>query len=172
MTPVQINKLKRIRDAVQSSKEKTHLAHERRRKKSSLRALGDRGRWSKAVRPESTRITVIDVKEWFDVRTRSIYGDDITIGPWTLAQRKLAKTLLDTYGSDLVRRAVDWVFDHWNEIQRSSRSRVGGGPTINVLWGYRESVFLSIQSKRDDMLCDPKNSDEFRDREGRRQIGW
>ena len=170
-------RLRKIRQARENAKAKTEKAHDRKRAKQA----------KKAARVEATRsdyamqkeelgiVNSSDVFGWFRARIEDDFGREMVVQGWTVAQKKLAKDLLGVYGPDLVKQAVDWLFDNWGKIQRSDRGMIGGRPTINMLWGYRETAFTEVQlpaKARRDPTRDPKNSDEYRERPGRPAIGW
>lgn len=174
MTPDRILK---IRQARENARAKTAKAHDRKRDKQARRsARSDDVRSDYARQKDELGIVnSSDVFEWFREQIEDEYGRSMIVQEWTVAQRSLAKKLLEVYGPDIVKRAVGWLFDNWVKIQRSSHGSIGGRPTINLLWGYRETAFAEVQmsvSKRTDPRRDPKNSDEYRDVPGRPKIGW
>lgn len=176
MNSDQIQRIKKARD---NAREKTVLAHKRKEAKRARKAASAPAARTESMYAANKRelgiVNAGDVFEWFRTRHEVDMDRRVIIGDWTVAQKTLASKLLGTYGPDLVKRGVDWVFDNWGEIQRSSRGNLGGRPSINVLWGFRETVFMELQSPKSSKLDparDSKNSDEFRERSGRPTIGW
>ena len=169
--------LQKIRQARANARAKTAKALERKEAKRARKGARAKPAES-AYATEKKHLKIVDstdVCDWFCERIVDSYGRAVIIAPWTVPQMALAKKMLAIYGSDLVKRGVDWVFDNWAEIQKNSRGRHDGGvPTINLLWGYRDTVFMALQAPKKvrDLTLDPKNSDEYREKPGRPRIGW
>lgn len=94
-------------------------------------------------------VTSNDVREWFRAELVNSYGDKLTLPPekewWTLKERSLAKKLLNSYGRDLVQRALAHLCDNWDRWVAESEGRLSGIPTIGYLWTFRERIFAAVQ---------------------------
>jgi hypothetical protein len=53
----------------------------------------------------------------------------------------LARKLLDAYDGELVRKAIFYMCDNWEEMVKSSAGRLSGMPTIELLWSIRDRIF-------------------------------
>ena len=174
----QLQKIKQARSNAKAKTESALARKEVKRARKAERVVDPESHGSMTFAAQKKDLGIVnggDVYGWFRERHEAELGRDAIIGDWTVPQMALASKLLKTYGPDLVRRGVAWVFDNWSEIQKASRGNLGGRPTINVLWGFRETVFMELQAKKSgksDPGSDPKNSDEFREKSGRPSIGW
>lgn len=117
-----------------------------------------------------------DVEQWFREGIWAMFGRKFVIPPWPANsnQRGLALKLLEDYGVRLTKDAVMLFCQTWDRRVRDSGGRLTGRPTINLLWGMREQIFGEVQTKdrKPEASATGKDSDEYREREGRPRIGW
>jgi len=60
---------------------------------------------------------------------------------WGVKQRVLAKKLLEAYGGELVKKAIFYLCDNWEEMVKSRQGGLTGIPTVELLWGGRDRIF-------------------------------
>lgn len=109
-----------------------------------------------------------DVERWLREGTAAIYGPKFIVPRWTVKQNALAKRLLDDYGAELVKKAVDHYCQTWQDRVKQSRGRITGAPTISLLWAMREVVFAEAQVGP---KVEPRNTDEYR-KDDSPDSGW
>ncbi len=101
----------------------------------SRKALEDGG--------DEVKINSKDVENWFRDAMNKKFGAGKTKMKWYPKEQKLALNLLDQYGPELVEKAVVYFVRNWDDI--STRMNIESPtPTINILFGYRESIFGEI----------------------------
>lgn len=122
------------------------------------------------AREPVNKITSTQVEKWFAEGVRGIYGPSFVIARWTVAQRTLAKRLLDEYGADLVEKAIISHCKGWEAMVKRSRGRLVGAPTLGLFWSMRETVFAEVQVGKRQVAA--KNSDEYTDDDGSPDAGW
>ena len=88
-----------------------------------------------------------DVQQWFREGYEKLYGGKVTLPPneWKVAERKMALTLIEMYGADLVKKTVAYFCEHWEAIVERSNGRLFGKPTINLLMSMRASIFTDAE---------------------------
>jgi hypothetical protein len=125
---------------------------------------------------------------WFVAAMKNKYGQDFLVGVWSSAHMRQARNLLDMYGEDVTRKAVEYFVVHWEDMMDQSNGRLSGVPTIALLvsMSMRDWVFGQVQAmekgkktRSSVRKVDRKNSDEYipdggvekRDDE-RAKVGW
>lgn len=109
------------------------------------------------------------VEDWFRYGLSALFGQTFIVPKWTVKQKTLAKWMLEQYGPELTQAGVVYFCDNWNNLVRSSRGRLSGAPTVNLLWAMRERIFADVQSGKKQV--DPANKDEFR-KDDSPDSGW
>jgi hypothetical protein len=117
------------------------------------------------------------VESLFCQRLRERYGAEFVVAAWTVKQRVLVKNMFRQYGFAMTLQAVEYYHSEWDYITLSSRGRLGGTPTVNLLWGMRDQVFSDVQtgatSFRDKLSNKASMRDEYRDGTGTEpKVGW
>lgn len=133
-------------------------------------------------KPPKRVVNSTDVREWFkDGIERMDFGGKITLphngGQWTVHQRSLAKRLLDSYGSDLVKKAVEWLCENWEVLVYNSNGKLSGVPTVGLLWFLRERVFpdaeLGIKARKIKRKSNRTKASEYKpEYDDHKDIGW
>ena len=113
-----------------------------------------------------------DVWQWFYERLKKKCGDNYVVQAWTTPQKTLAKKLLNVYGEELVKKAVDYLFNVWDDMVQDSRGRLSGEPTVNFLWGARERVLADVQSGRKPERRRRREHGEYIGKTNTPGIGW
>lgn len=128
----------------------------------------------KLDRGAMTRVEVL-----FGELLRERYGEDFIVADWTVKQRVLVKQMFTQYGAQLTVKAVRYFHEEWDYITLSSKGRIGGTPTLNLLWGMREQVFADVQtgvmSFREKLSSSPAMKDEYKAPGGddsSPKVGW
>lgn len=114
-------------------------------------------------------VTAHAVEAWFKSGLVELFGPSFVVPKWTVKQKTLAKWLLEQYGPELTEKGVSYFFENWNGLVKSSRGRLSGAPTVNLLWAMRERIFADVQSGKKQV--DPANKDEFR-KDDSPDSGW
>ena len=117
----------------------------------------------------SKSVTASAVEAWFKSGVSELFGPTFIVPKWTVKQKTLAKWLLEQYGPELTQAGVVYFCDNWNNLVKSSRGRLSGAPTVNLLWAMRERIFADVQSGKKQV--DPANKDEFR-KDDSPDSGW
>lgn len=117
------------------------------------------------------------VESLFCQLLRDRYGAEFVVAAWTVKQRVLVKNMFRQYGFAMTLQAVEYYHAEWDYITLSSRGRISGTPTVNLLWGMREQIFSDIQtgakSFRDKLSNHSARRDEYRDGDGTEpKVGW
>lgn len=121
----------------------------------------------------ASKINSETVRGWFVSGVRKIRSDKHIVGRWTAKERKLARLLLDDYGSQLVEAAVAHFCANWKGYVDKSNGRLSGDPTVNLLWAMREQVFPVVQSPTPARVRARKNADEYDpESDSGSGIGW
>lgn len=160
---------RRIEDVRQKTAEAKVEVKERRAKAREQKAE----KFSLDVQEQEKPKKVVNsrnVKQWFDDGLLRLYGPQFIVPKrWTVPQQALAKRMLEDYGEDLVEKAVGYFCDSWQETVRKSRGRIGGCPSVNLLWAMRDIVFTEAQTGK---TASAKDSDEYAGDKGLPKIGW
>ena len=173
-------RLMRLKKARADAQDKLRITRERKAmKRSSMAAdkshLAPKKKLTTAQRRAGSGVVNSeDVYTMFVKCAGEMYGRDVIIGEWTVAQRRLALKLLETYGPVLTGTAVEWLFENWDRLARQSRGRLDSAtPTIQMLWGMRENVFTTIQTgnRKSAETDDPKTRDEYRENSNAPSVG-
>lgn len=114
-------------------------------------------------------VTASTVEDWFKGGLTVLFGPSFIVPKWTVKQKTLAKWLLDQYGAELTESGVSYFCENWQNFVKSSRGRLSGAPTVNLLWAMRERIFADVQSGNKQV--DPANKDEFR-KDDSPDSGW
>ena len=131
----------------------------------------------KARRP----VNSTQVKEWLRAGLRTLYGEKLTLPRdnewWTVHEKSLALKLLRSYGPDLVEKTLAHFCATWPQRVDEAEGRLGGIPTIGLLWKLREGIFAEAQgvvkqTKRTGRKRKDKNSDEYQRPDKPIGIGW
>jgi len=90
-------------------------------------------------------LTSKHVQEWFREAITKRISWSVTLPPsnkwWGGKQRTLAKKLLEAYGGELVKNAIFYLCDNWEEMVKSRQGSLSGIPTVELLWGGRDRIF-------------------------------
>ena len=110
---------------------------------------------------------------WLKGELKAKYGQGFIIPDWSVKQKTLAKKILNTYGEDLTKEAVEHFVSNWDGYVEGSRGRLKGVPNINLFYGMREMVFGEVQTKHI-KKTKTKDSDEHSDEsaENAPNVGW
>lgn len=164
---------KELKEKARAAREKTNERRDVRAAKRSKRRKGEE--LAPLKRRPVVDCTVKDVKSWFDDGLVSLYGPDHPIFDWTQVEIRLVKKLLNAYGSDKVRQAVELFCRDWDRLRERSGGRLQGEPTINLLWGMRRQIFGELANAQRKQTVPGRDSDEYREdleKPGRSRIGW
>ena len=89
---------------------------------------------------------------------------------WRGKQRFLAKKLLAAFEGELVKKAIFYLCDNWEEMVKGSAGRLTGIPTIELLWASRDRIFADAERGRPyvsptkrTMRHPSQDSDEYKD---------
>lgn len=169
------SKLKALKAKAKASKEATDKARvesqERRSKRKPPPKVGTE-EYEAATYRSRKRVSATHVEAWFRESLFDLYGRKFVIPKWTMKQKTLAKRLLEAYGGDLVREAVDHFFKTWDNMVANSKGKLTGAPTVSLLWGMRERVFADVQNKGRKAGVARKDTDEFREDGDSPDVGW
>ena len=91
---------------------------------------------------EEKKITANDVEKWFRDGAAICFGG-VKTGKWALKDKSNAKMLLDSYGPELVKETVEYLFREWDSL--SSSLKLVGLPSVGLLTGYRDTIFGMVQ---------------------------
>ena len=69
----------------------------------------------------------------------------VTPAKWTVKERKLLKSLIESYGKELVDKSLVYLCRRWGALSKKWKIE-SGVPTIGILWGYRAPLFADIQT--------------------------
>ncbi len=110
---------------------------------------------------------------WLKGELKAKYGQGFIIPDWSIKQKTLAKKILNTYGEDLTKEAVEHFVLNWDGYVEGSRGRLKGVPNINLFYGMREMIFGEVQTKHIEKKK-AKDSDEHSDEsaENAPSVGW
>lgn len=114
---------------------------------------------SRKPRPGQTGSNVINwyyVQDWFIRGILKNNPDWLVVQPddrwnsttqtmWAWREKACAERLLKHYGPDVVKNTVAWFCDNWQEIKNASNSRLGGAPSVRLLWSARERFFAEAK---------------------------
>lgn len=109
--------------------------------------------------------TETDVVNWYHVQSWFIHGilrnnpdwlvvkvdskrSPETQTMWVWPEKNCAERLLKHYGKDVVEKTVAWFCDNWQGIMDASNGRLGGGPSVKLLWVSRERFFAEAKQNR------------------------
>lgn len=134
-------------------KEATEEARVAKRKRSA--AKKSKVAVSEAVVPKpdfsgcgQTRERVLNsrqVQKWFREGITKRIRWSVTIPSndewWKGKQWSLAKKLLEAYEGELVKKAIFYLCDNWEEMVKGSDGRLTGLPTVEFLWSMRDRIF-------------------------------
>ncbi|MBN2258098.1 MAG: hypothetical protein JW704_09765 [Anaerolineaceae bacterium] len=68
---------------------------------------------------------------------------------WGGKEKANAGRLLKHYGEEILHKTVAWFCDNWQGIKDASNGRLGGAPTVNLLWAARDRFFAeALEGKR------------------------
>ena len=130
-------------------------------------------------RDESDKpVNATTVYEWFLAGVREHIDKNVVMGRWNAKRNTLAKTMLDDYGPALVKEAVEYFCKEWNDIAKQVKAR--GLPTIELLWGMRDTIFGEIQmgkrgfsGRKEQMNKDEWKGESGKDGKGSDpDVGW
>jgi len=145
-------KLSVLTKRIKESKEKTSVARESKRKRQAARKAvavqetlpnfdrehSDCGQTPKEV------LNCYHVQQWFRDAITTRISWSVTLPPnskwWGGKQLSLAKTLLEAYGGELVKKAIFYLCDNWEEMIKVDTG-LSGIPTVEFLWGGRDRIF-------------------------------
>lgn len=168
-----MNDLKRLvnlKRVVEDAQRKTSEAREQKVEKRAEKLVLHPTEQKSEKKPANAN----DVFKWFVDGMAKLHGRKIVLCAWTIPQKTLAKRLLQAYGEDLTQRAVDYFCTSWNEIVQSSRGRLTGAPTVNLLWGMRERIFADIQIDKPSKVAkvDNRERGEYKKTRDAPIVGW
>ncbi len=122
-------------------------AHEdaERRKRERIRKAGSEAlaQAEREAEPVPKPVNSTDVREWFQSGVNALYQREIKLANWGARERALAKKLLDEYGVDLTRQAVEYFVGNWKQI--AQRGKFRGLPTVNLMFAMRDTIFGEVQ---------------------------
>ena len=87
-----------------------------------------------------------DVRKWMVRGIEKHIKTGVVYGPWHARENKLAKTLLEDYGPELVKAAVEYLCENWLSHFVAKKGKTGL-PGIGFLWAWRESIFGRVQAR-------------------------
>lgn len=180
------NKLQRLRNLAKNKQAETQQIHDeqvaKRAKRKKTKPVEPMLVQPEPVEPPPKKVNSVDVEKWMRQGIYDLYGKRFIIPRWNVKQRTLAKKLLQIYGADLTEKAVKYYCDDWANLVQRSKGKIYGAPTINLLWGMRETIFAQVQNaelmnRQNSTLADEKqskvNSDEYNaENDKSKGLGW
>lgn len=91
------------------------------------------------------KVTWYNVKAWFKEGIEKRISWSVTPGEWGGKQSMLATKLLKAYDGELVKKAIFYLCDNWEEMVKHSNGKLTGLPTVELLWGGRERIFPHVE---------------------------
>lgn len=154
------DRLRRAMAALKKGSDDHEAAHkkaeerrdERRRKiaRNRLRQASEEQEAQEVAEAINQRVRLVnstDVRKWFEEGVVTGLARQVRLAPWGVKEKTLAKRLLREYGVELTRQAVDYFTIGWATISENGR-KFRGLPTINLLWGMRDTIFGEVQLGR------------------------
>lgn len=144
--------LLRLRDRVRAAQERTAQAQEKRAKKQAKRQQ------EKAAKPEVPTFALepegpkkkrplnsTDVMEWFRAALLRLYGAQAAVPEgnkwWTQRERKHALVLLQKWGPDRLRKAIDYFVDSWPQRVALNQGLTTGMPGLRLFVAMGDQIF-------------------------------
>lgn len=97
-------------------------------------------------------LSFVDVREWFREGIIKRLSWSVTLPAndkwWGGKQGLLSRKLLDAYDGELVKKAIFYLCDNWEDMVRDSGGRLSGLPTIELLWSIRDRIFPEAERGR------------------------
>ena len=128
------------------------------------------------VRPIRTKheVTATTVELWWRAAITAKYGSFVQ-SFWSVKEKTMAKSLVETYGPDLLRSVVTYFFEvKWPAMV--STGRWSGVPPFPMFFSMREKVFGDFQAKKDPPVVREQKArtDEHRPVDARPidDVGW
>lgn len=92
------------------------------------------------------------VQRWFVDKILQVNADWLVVQPddrwdsttqtmWAWREKGCAERLLKHYGPEIVKKTVEWFCDNWQGIKDASNGKLGGAPSVRLLWVARERFF-------------------------------
>jgi len=128
-------------------------------------------------------LTSYHVQAWFREAITKRISWSVTLPSnekwWGGKQRTLAKKLLDAYGGELLKKAIFYLCDNWEEMIKTDTG-LSGVPTVELLWGGRDRIFPMaerglpfVAAKRRTVSRRSEDADEFVEPDEKdRRHGW
>jgi hypothetical protein len=114
-----------------------------------------------------------DVERWWCEAMGAAFDGRVRHERWTVHQMTLAKKLLALYGAEEVRRGLAETLATWSQHPAVVERRLGEIPTINLLWGMRETIWgiprAAVERSEQSGLVKKKKGGRIGDREAKRQ---
>lgn len=170
---------KRIDSKSQESVAKGDAVKAKRFKRRAFKAKADVPDFSDAGQTQKKVVNSNAVRDWFREGIDRNYGHKVTnhFGGegWKARgkQGKLAKKLLEEHGPDMVKKAVDYLCDHWEVLRENSKGKLTGMPTVALLWAMKETVIADIELGRIPRRRPKKHMvGEYTGRGNMPKVGW
>ena len=124
MTTPSVTRLRRLVEARKRGAAKTQEAVQRNDERRLARRAPGATTQAKAravqqreeAEPVDIQIKPKDVEAWFRDRAQEFMGFQVLLSAWSSKEQALARQVLDTYGPELSRQAIEWMFGNWADV--------------------------------------------------------